>query len=225
MFCCNAKLLHAGCFPKGTSQDNIWRINNWGKGFVDYLQIYLRDLLVSSLRFCLWLRICSLRKSSNIFFSYLPQSQSTWWDLQSISCFFVALDQILTWCLTRKLEPLCPAEPLPLCRKSENFFPPNFAQASQALLTEASPGPFSIFHHIFVYILNRGNVFVFTLRHHQKIKKAFQSKQVSGSVKHLVAIQAFFLVKVCFKYLLPFKSWHFATLLVPPNSTTKVSTW
>ena len=127
-------------FQRGTYQDNIWRINNWGKGFVDYLQIYLRDLLVSSLRFCLWLRIRSLRKSSNMFFSYLPQSQSTWWDLQSISCFFVALDQILTWCLTRKLEPLCPAEPLPLCRKSENFFPPNFAQASK-LLRHSRPKP------------------------------------------------------------------------------------
>ena len=42
--------------------------------------------------------------------------------------------------------------------------------------------------------------------HHQKIKKAFQSKQVNGSVKHLLAIQAFFLVKMCFKYLLVVKS-------------------
>ena len=124
-----------------------------------------------------------------------------------------------------ELRATLPCWALAALPKVWKLFPPNFAQASQALLTEASPGPFSIFHHIFVYILNRGNVFVFTLRHHQKIKKAFQSKQVSGSVKHLVAIQAFFLVKVCFKYLLLFKSWHFATLLVPPNSTTKVSTW
>ena len=151
MFCCNAKLLHAGCFPKGTSQDNIWRINNWGKDFVDYLQIYLRDLLVSSLRFCLWLRIFSLRKSSNIFFSYLPQSQSTWWDLQSISCFFIALDQILTWCLTRKLEPLCPAEPLPLCRKSENFFLPILLKLPSFSGTHDQSLPWS-YQHFFYHV-------------------------------------------------------------------------
>ena len=46
----------------------------------------------------------------------------------------------------------------------------------------------------------------YTSRHHQKIKHAFQSKQVSGSDKHLVVIQGFFLVKVRFKYLLAFKS-------------------
>ena len=124
-----------------------------------------------------------------------------------------------------ELRATLPCSALAALPKVWKLFPPNFAQASQALLTEASPGPFSIFHHIFVYILNRGNVFVFTLRHHQKIKKAFQSKQVSGGVKHLVAIQAFFLVKVFFKYLPAVKSWHFATLLVPPNSTTKVSIW
>ena len=113
-----------------------------------------------------------------------------------------------------ELRATLPCWALAALPKVWKLFPPNFAQASQALLTQASPGPFSIFHHIFVYILNRGNVFVFTLRHHQKIKKAFQSKQVSGSVKHLVAIQAFFLVKVCFKYLPAVKSWHFATLLL-----------
>ena len=79
------------------------------------------------------LQICFSRTSP----SHNPLDETY---IQSISCFFVALDQILTWCLTRKLEPLCPAEPLPLCRKSENFFLPNFAQASK-LLRHSRPKP------------------------------------------------------------------------------------
>ena len=146
MFCCNAKLLHAGCFPKGTSQDNIWRINNWGKGFVDYLQIYLRDLLVSSLRFCLWLRIRCEKIFKYVFLvpppvtihlmrltKYLLLFCCTWSDLD-----------LMSYTEVRATLPRWAFASLP---KVWKLFSSQFCssfQASQALTTKACPGPTNI---------------------------------------------------------------------------------